>query len=390
MIATDDGFVDWRRLAEPQLDQYDTHLTLSLARRRGYMRPLTSRAATLFDGAVALCPSTLFPQPCVPASADHPGIRRGVEALRLWPVGFRQVQLLVDSVSAFVDASAPEDQVVGSMSGPGPTGFGSVAATVNYHVGFAEAIVHEMAHHKLQARGVGIEVAESLVTNAPDQLFKSPIRYDRLRPMSAVLHAQYSYTYVAALDVAIVEAAREPGRDRRVAQDSLAVILPKLEFGLGVLRAHVETDRSGTDFLAGFYAWTDRVLADGHEILRRFGILPTPFAHPLDTAATVEACAPAPVRAAVPVAESRRPRRAPGVVACELRDELLVYAPDREQAFSLNRSARAVWELCEDRTAREIAEVLGQELRVGSESLLPDVAVAVQRFQELGLLDRES
>jgi coenzyme PQQ synthesis protein D (PqqD) len=387
--SPDDGAPDWRRLAQPQPDQYDSHVTLAFARRRGYARPPALGAAALFDGAVTLCPSDLFPPPCVPAPADHPGSRRGVEALRLWPVGFRQVQLLVDSVSAFVDVTAPEDRVIGCVSGPGPAGFGSVAATVNNHVGFAEAIVHEMAHHKLRALGIEVEVAEGLVTNAPDQLFKSPIRYDRLRPMSAVLHAQYSYTYVAALDVAIVQAAREPARDRRVAEDSLAVILPKLEFGLGVLRAHAETDRPGAEFLSGLYAWTDLVLADGHGILRGFGIPPRPFAHPLDEAAAVEVGVPAPVPAEPSVAERDRPHRAPGVVACELRDELLVYAPDRELAFSLNRSARAVWELCEDRTAREIAEVLGQQLGVGSDALLSDVADAVRRFQELGLLDRQ-
>lgn len=385
--AGDDGAVDWRRLAEPQPDQYDSHVTLTFARRRGCARRAASRAPTVFEGAAVLCPSDLFPPPCVPAAADHPGIRRGVEALRLWPVGFHQVQLLVDCVSAFVDITAPEDHVVGCMSGPGPTGFGSVAATVNNHVGFAEAIVHEMAHHKLRALGVEVEVAEGLVTNAPEQLFKSPIRYDRLRPMSAVLHAQYSYMYVAALDMAIVHAAREPARDRRVAEDSLAVILPKLEFGLGVLRANAETDQPGAEFLAGLYAWADRILADGHEILRTFGIPPRPFVHPLAEAAAAGAGVPAPVPAEPSVAESDRPRRAAGVVACELRDELLVYAPDRELAFSLNRSARAIWELCEDRTPGEIAEVLGEQLGVGSETLLSDVADTVRRFQELGLLD---
>jgi hypothetical protein len=387
-LQNDDGPVDWRRLAQPQADQYDSHVTLAFARRRGYVRPPRRRGPDLFAGAVALCPSHQFPPPCVPAPADHPGMRRGAEALRLWPVGFQQVQLLVDSVSAFVDGTTSEDLVVGCMSGPGPTGFGSVAATVNHPVGFAEAIVHEMAHHKLRALGVQVEVAEGLLTNPPGQLFKSPIRYDRLRPMTAVLHAQYSYTYVAALDVAIVRAAREPARDRHVAEGSLAVILPKLEFGLGILRAHAETDRAGSEFLAGLYAWTDRVLAEGHDILRTFKISPRPFVHPLDDAAAVELGSPAAVSAGPPVVDSDPlPHRTADLVACELRDELLVYAPTRDLAFSLNRSARAVWELCEDRTVREIAEVLGRRLGLSSDALLPDVAHTVRRFQELGLLD---
>jgi hypothetical protein len=380
--------VDWSRLAEPQPDQYDSDVTLAFARRRGYTRPAVSRAARLFDGAVTLSPSDVFPPPCLPASFDHPGVRRGVDALRLWPVGFRQVQLLVDSISAFVDVTAPDDRVVGCTSGPGPTGFGSVAATVNHHVGFAEAIVHEMAHHKLRALGVEVEAAERLITNAPEQLFKSPVRYDCLRPMSAVLHAQYSYTYVAALDVAIVQAARKPERDHHVAQDALAVILPKLEFGLRVLQVHAETDGPGADFLAGLYAWTSRVLAGGHEILGRLEIPPSPFVHPLNEVATARTGASAPIPADPLLSDGWRLRRADDVVACELRDELLVYAPDRELAFSLNRSARAVWELCEDRTTGEIADALGRQLGVDSEAVRPDVADTVRRFRELGLLAR--
>ena len=115
----------------------------------------------------------------------------------------------------------------------------------------------------------------------------------------------------------------------------------------------------------------------------------SPTSGPAHDDAAVQGCVPAPGPAEPPVIEGRRARQVAGVVACELRDELLVYAPDRELAFSLNRSARAVWELCEDRTAREISEILGQRLGVGSGALLPDVTDTVRRFQELGLLEQE-
>jgi hypothetical protein len=82
-----------------------------------------------------------------------------------------------------------------------------------------------------------------------------------------------------------------------------------------------------------------------------------------------------------------RPRRAAGVVACDVRDGLLVYAPDRELAFSLNRSARAVWESCDGRTTEEIAAALSRQVGVGPEVLFDDVAAAVRQLQDLGLLE---
>ena len=69
---------------------------------------------------------------------------------------------------------------------------------MNHHAGFAEALVHELGRtHKPRALGVGVETAERLVTNPSGQLHPSPIRYDCLRPMTAVVHAQDSYTYIA-------------------------------------------------------------------------------------------------------------------------------------------------------------------------------------------------
>jgi Coenzyme PQQ synthesis protein D (PqqD) len=82
-----------------------------------------------------------------------------------------------------------------------------------------------------------------------------------------------------------------------------------------------------------------------------------------------------------------RPCRASGLVECDVRDELLVYAPEREIVVSLNPSGRAIWELCRgERTVAEIAEALADRLSVPAEALLPDVLDAVRRLQSLGVL----
>jgi len=74
-----------------------------------------------------------------------------------------------------------------------------------------------------------------------------------------------------------------------------------------------------------------------------------------------------------------------------LSDEMLLYASDREAAFSLNASAKAIWELCDGRhTLTDICRELGERFQCSQDQLLADVQQAVRRLGELGLLEGES
>ena len=274
--------IDWTRMAEPQTDGYDSEVTLRFAAEAGYRRPPATPPRFL-GGAVSLRPDPdlRFPDDCVPADPSHPNVTRAEALLRLWPIGYEQCRRLLDSVTPFRHVPDQGDFVVGSVCGPGARGFGSVAVTVDHHVGFAEGIVHEMAHHKLRALGVDFEDATCLILNPPTATYPSPIRYDCLRPMSAVLHAQYSYTYILQLDLQILEARQDPDRDRAVIAYSLAVIAPKLEFGLGVIRSWAQVSSEGARFLSGLYAWSERILSACGRWLRESGISPEPFVHPI-------------------------------------------------------------------------------------------------------------
>ena len=253
----DESVIDWGRIAEPQVDQYDTLIALEFAKLSGYNREDIGNDPTFFDGQVAIRedPSTLHFPDCITAKPNHPNVIKGCDLLRLWQPVFSQFQLLIESVAIVYYTPHPNDLVIGSICGSGNKGFGTIAATINHHIGFSEALVHEMAHHKLRALGVQFEEAERIILNPPDQKFHSPIRYDCLRPMAAVLHAQYSYTYVAALDIKIINAAIDHKRDYFIAEGSLASNLPKLEFGLQVIQDSGE--RVGTfiwyKFLNPFY-----------------------------------------------------------------------------------------------------------------------------------------
>ena len=164
----------------------------------------SSRARSLSDPVPNRSLRVVSPRPL-----DHPNVAQGAALLRLWPEVLAQFVSLTDTVSLFLDAQTMDDCVVGSICGQGAEGFGSIAATVNHHAGFAEALVHEMAHHKLRALGIQFDGADRLILNSPEQLFPSPIRYDCLRPMTAVVHAQYSYTYIIQLDLKILQARED-------------------------------------------------------------------------------------------------------------------------------------------------------------------------------------
>lgn len=275
--------VAWRRLAEPQDDQYDSNVVLEFAKGRGYRRSELGGGSTFFDGKIAIrndCPD-LAPD-CVLTGADHPNVQKACDLVRSWPAVFTQLQLLVESVNVFLHTKAPyDDDGVSSTSGSGGSEFGVVSSTVNSAVGFAGSLVHETAHHKLRALGVQFETADRLIKNPPEQKFRSPVRYDCLRPMAAVLQGQYAFTYSAALCVEIIRPGEHPERDRRIAEQALAVKLPKLVFGLEVLKRHAEVDPEGAEFLEGLYSWSYQLFEDGFTLLEKLRVPLKKFAHPL-------------------------------------------------------------------------------------------------------------
>jgi len=279
----DESSIDWRKIAEPQIDQYDTLIALEFAKQSGYIREGIGSDPTFFDGQVAIRedPSTLHFPDCIPADPSHSNVKKGPDLLHLWQPVFKQFQLLIESVAIVDYTPHPTDLIVGSICGSGNKGFGTIAATINNHVGFAGALVHEMAHHKLRALGVQFEGAERIVLNPPDQKFHSPIRFDCLRPMTAVLHAQYSYTYVSALDIKIINAAIDYERDYSIAECSLAHNLPKLEFGLRIIQDNAILDAAGNNFIEGLIDWSKQIFRDAYVIFEKFQINPKEFIHPL-------------------------------------------------------------------------------------------------------------
>ena len=276
--------VDWSRMAEPQEDQYDTKTTLYFAqnatskyRKNLYVRRPLGDSPTIFDSQVAvrhITPECPYSPPMENGPIHHPNIAAGSELLLSWPVVYKQFQALVDSFHPLWDSELPyevDPAPLSSQSGAKEDLFGVVFATVEHPLTLAEALVHEMAHQKLHALGISIDSASRLIVNSPRELYESPIIRDRLRPMSAVFHAQYSFTYVTELDSRLVNYVQDDN-ERTSLLLLLSDNLPRIEHGLVTVQDNIITDASGALFVDGYISWAEKVIKTGNSILQRYGV----------------------------------------------------------------------------------------------------------------------
>jgi hypothetical protein len=141
----------------------------------------------------------------------------------------------------------------------GPVKFGHIYVTVDDEFGCAEGIAHELAHQKLASLGVWLTKWDNLVANEPDEEYVSPIRKDALRPMGAVLHAQYAYLHVLnmalrsyALESDEFVRGRLPANIRRYRK----VVVE----GHEILESNLRTDADGEGFYYAMREWTQELL----------------------------------------------------------------------------------------------------------------------------------
>ena len=272
--------IDWLRMAEPQDDQYDSKQIMRLASSRAPGSPLlpveASATCTAFDGTVVIAhvynglPEFAgFTGNYLNAPLDHPNIPAAVELVRAWPTAFEQCKRLLDTIHPAIDGSIPfnsKEVYRGSSCHSFERYLGTLWSTIHCRYGLAEAIVHEMAHQKLRAMGVSFESATRIVGNDPTGRYASPIVKDRLRPMSAVLHAQYSYVHVTEMDMFMVMAESDSSR-RAVLKNVLRRNLHRIGEGDAILGTHFVAGAEGNEFMVGLKSWTRRVMHQGLTLL---------------------------------------------------------------------------------------------------------------------------
>ena len=264
-----DPTIDWSRLAEPQADHYDTQIALALGGREA---PAAVCEPTLFKGRVALRsadPGFLARLGWISADLRHPHIAEAASYVARWPVVRRQLEQLVTCVHPVENPGIPR-ALWGKLPGSQSHSFieqpGHIYATIFDPLGLAQALVHELAHTKLYALGLGLEVDHHLIVNPKSELYDSPIRTDRQRPMSAVFHAEFSFIHVTELDIRLLKSEDDPDVRARLFH-LLERNVRRMEIGHRVIRDHIKVDERGKPFVAGFLAWTERILQQGRSLL---------------------------------------------------------------------------------------------------------------------------
>ena len=92
-------------------------------------------------------------------------------------------------------------------------------------------------------------------TNSQDELYESPIRRDKKRPLSAVIQAIYSWMVFSENDLhcaTINESAKDSAQ-------YLITNLPKIEDGLITIRENIKCTPEGKDFMDGYFEWGEDI-----------------------------------------------------------------------------------------------------------------------------------
>ncbi|HEX2251660.1 MAG TPA: HEXXH motif-containing putative peptide modification protein [Thermoanaerobaculia bacterium] len=263
--------IDWSRIARPQDDGYDTEVALALRPPPRQADPGVPTGRRIFDGAVEvreLAGPYAALEGFAAAPPDSPEIDVAEHLVAHWPAVYRQFQELVRVIYPMRAENWPRQTgtVKGSASHAFESHLGTLCATVADPVGLAQALVHELGHTKLRCLGVWLESADRLITNDPGERFESPVRKDEPRPMTAVLHAEYSFTYLTHLDLVLLEACGEPELRRHV----LALLernVPRIAEGFDTVRRHVRVDADGRRFVDSFLAWAEATIRSGERRL---------------------------------------------------------------------------------------------------------------------------
>jgi hypothetical protein len=267
--------IDWGRLAKPQENGSDTAGIEWLLRHcpppwhPTDPRPLAPAEGARIAGGVTV---GLHDGPILPAPRFAPlggvpaALIEAIALVRHWPAMAQQWPRIVRQIQPFTDTEPPPESRLGSCSHNVRERFGVIAMTTDCALGTAQAIVHETAHHKLRAMGVDNENATRIILNPADQLFHSPV-VGYPRPMTALLHAHYSFLHVIELDLAMLRGESDPVRRADIAA-LLGRNVPRVAESGQSIERHAIVDEPGARFISALLEWTMDALTEGEMKLR--------------------------------------------------------------------------------------------------------------------------
>lgn len=81
-------------------------------------------------------------------------------------------------------------------------------------------------------------------------------------------------------------------------------------------------------------------------------------------------------------ADMQMPKRREGLIERELPEELILYDPETDRAFLLNRTSAAIWDLCDGQhSAEQIAREIAEHLSAPLTKVVEDVQQTIARLQ---------
>jgi hypothetical protein len=297
--------IDWSRVAEPQLDNYDIQsINLVANKLFGYEKPIWPEdKPRIFDGNVALHfkGSQSGGSVIVLESGD-------VRLNRLdyfndffknaSPKYYQSVCNFLDVYVPTYDTDTPDYVGIGCMCGPVCKSYETydtidfpcigVSSNINTEVGGIDGIIHESFHQRLYQLGVEMEDSNlQLISNDPEKLYPSPIRFDVLRPMTACVQAIYSYVCVSEYYTDVIKYGL--GTDSSLIDkygisglmSASAYNIHRISNGRILMRRDLDTStNAGKQFFAAFFDFMDRVIDSSIEVMKpyesEFGLKWTP------------------------------------------------------------------------------------------------------------------
>jgi hypothetical protein len=210
-----DKSLPWQKAAEPQPDHSDLDIIWYTANQLyNYQKPTMRSEVALFE-CVAVNFDCGFEKNFTQEDYTSNELSHKLETtLNLTPYAA--------SISKFLDVYYPYlrndnpaydfenfGYLLGCSCGPKSfpkDGVIAVCSTYPNPVSAGDGLVHEVWHQRLHALGIDFETHSRLLfSNADDELYESPIRKDKLRPMPAVIQAQYSYIGVTGYYTSLID-----------------------------------------------------------------------------------------------------------------------------------------------------------------------------------------
>lgn len=293
-LQYDDLNIDWSRMLEPQDDMYDVeNITLIANKMFGYEKPKMSNDIDFFGGEILLfnkkehgdfLSSDL-------ESDETKEILKEVDFLikTLTPKYYSSIKKFLDGYAPFGEKGIETSKTfIGCICGPATKTYDtshllgspavSVTSCLSSVIGAADGIIHESWHQRLYQMGIEMEEHnQQLIGNLPDDLYNSPIRFDKLRPMSACVQAIYSYIAVSEFHLQLLKYVIEHKETPIGAADLGNVLrinaynLHRINNGYNLLSKElIGITESGKSFRENFLDYNKRVIDELIEILTEY------------------------------------------------------------------------------------------------------------------------